>query len=103
MTPGTSARSGLAALAFGLLSSAAYVALRIAAAWAGEAAPGAVLGSAHVPYFWRVGLAVFVGGMAASIAGLGADEEEARRWLGRGAVLALPTAVVLVALALAVP
>ncbi|MCK6526679.1 hypothetical protein L6R50_03715 [Myxococcota bacterium] len=58
---GASQRFGLALACFGLGAPTSYALQRLWAAASGEAPPGAVLGQAHVPYFWRVALAALHG------------------------------------------
>ncbi len=96
-------RWALAATLFGLVAATSYVAMRVASAVSGEATAGSVLAAAHVPYYWRVGLAVFHGGIAALLAGLALSSEAAERWLAHLAPWVLPLMAVLIVTMLAVP
>ncbi len=100
---GDDPKAALAALAFGLGASTSYVVQRIGSYLGGEAAPTSVLMSAHVPFFWRVGLSVFHGVLLAIVLGLALSPDVARRWAGRLSTLALPLVFALVAASFLVP
>lgn len=95
------ARVGLGAAVFGLASSTAYVALRVASALSGEPTASSVLASAHVSYFWRVGLALFIGLIGAGVAPVLTRSPE--RWLARLTPVVLPTVLALIVTMLSVP
>lgn len=96
-------RDALAAAAFGLVASASYVLQRLASWWAGEVPGDLVLGQAHIPYYWRVALALLHGVLVAAILRSAVPVEAARRWLPRVRMAVLPVVAVLFVLTLAVP
>ena len=84
-------RLAAAAALFGLVAPASYAIQRLVDA-RGEAAVGMVLQQVHIPYYWRVGLAVLHGLSAALIGGLLLrDDADAERLLARLPWLLWPT------------
>jgi len=96
-------RAGLAATAFGLVAAISYVVQRLASFVGGEAPASTVLMSAHVPFFWRVGLSCFQGIIVAGILYLALPRDTAARWLPRLGRLVLPVTAALIAASLLVP
>ncbi len=96
-------RAGLAATAFGLVAATSYVVQRLASFVGGEAPASTVLMSAHVPFYWRVGLSCFQGLIVAGILYLAVPEEAAGRWLPRLGRLVLPGTLALIAASFLVP
>ena len=91
-----------AAAAWGTLAGAAsYPLQRLYSAWVGEVPYAAIFAQEHVPYYWRVVLALFHTVLVAILVGMIATEEQATASLSRiplavGVVLGLALVMVLV-------
>lgn len=99
---GRSARWGLIVLGTALTLAISYVAQRLAQAAQGGPSPLDVIAQAHIPLYWRVYLALLhaaIGGAAASLV----PSAAAQAVLARAPLVVPPIALILCALALAVP
>ncbi len=79
---GSRARLALGFAVFAAVVCASYAVQRLVSWAAGEAAPGEVLATRDVGFYWRVGLSTLHGLVAGLVVGLAVGEERARTWLG---------------------
>jgi hypothetical protein len=95
---GTNHRLGLASSVAGLAGSVSYFAQRVLAL-GGAVDPGAVMAAEHIPFNWRMGLALLHALVAALVVYTLVDDQRASRWLAHmpWVVLAVTTAAGLVA------
>ena len=84
-----------AAVAWLLIVPAAYAAERVVDVLVnGEAAPASAAWSGHIPMFWRLGVAVYVGGLVSPLAYMAASRGPERTFRVLGWCMLLVSAVI---------
>lgn len=77
MSAGRSARWGLAITAGACAIAVSYALQRLGSAWTGEVHFTQVVQQAHIPYYWRCGLAALHGAVVTATVGLWVDHDRA--------------------------